>query len=136
MELQKYSYDIINSLYDKTVNTIKRIQGNKKYISIQSDECDTMYFYSYDESIGDNILVEGEICGLRVFNNNIQFLGTIRNYIDKFDDDDFERASENFDKEELIDDFELCWQNIRDDMYNLLIPTLFSIAEVIEEYEN
>lgn len=127
---------MIDDLYNKTVDTIKRIQGKKKYISTQSDECDSMYFYLYDESIGNNIFVEGEIRGLRVLDGEIQLIGTTRDeYIDKFDEDDFERACENYDKEEHVYDCEMCWQNLRfGDI--LFAQTLFYIAEVIEEYEN
>ena len=55
---------------------------------------------------------------------------------DKFDDDDFERASENYDNAKHLDDYELCWQDVQYSETTLLIQTLFSIAEVIEEYEN
>lgn len=136
MNLQEYSYNIVNNLYRKTVDTVNRIQGKKKYISIQSDNCDKMYFYSYDPLFGDNAVIEGVVRRIRIYQDNLQFLGTTRDYIDKFDDDDFERASENYDNAKHLDDYELCWQDVQYSETTLLVQTLFSIAEVIEEYEN
>lgn len=136
MILQEYSYSVVKNLYKYTVDAVKRIQGKKKYISTQSDDCDNMYFYSYDPLSGDNAVIEGVIRGVRIYQGYLQFLGTTRDYIDKFDDDDFERASENYDNANHIDDYESCWQDIQYSETTLLIQTLFSIAEVIEEYEN
>jgi len=139
--LRQQSYNAIAEIYKKTLAAIKRIQGDKPYIETQKnmiDGYDRMYFIAYEN--GTQNVVEGVIFGVRAVGDEIQILGATTNdafRIDApyFDKEDFQYATENYGNNEFLDDWERCWQTIKESETIHLIPTLFSIAEVIEEYD-
>ena len=141
-DLRQQSYNAIDNIYKKTLATIKRIQGDKPYIETQgsmTDGYDRMYFIAYE--IGTQNVAEGVILGVRAVGDEIQILGATTNDAFRigtpyFGEEDFQYATENYNNRYFIDDWEWCWQTIKGSEIIHLIPTLFSIAEVIEEYED
>lgn len=128
----------LEPMYQQVLSFVKEKQGEKDYIDTQRKDCDKMYFYAYaeDYTISPE-MYEGLIVGIRVNNDMVEILGTT-NYINtrlRFEDKDFKEASNNYNKNYLFtDDWELCWQPIRGNDIIHFIPTLFSIAESIEQY--
>jgi len=140
VDLRQQSYNAIDAVYNQTLAAIKRIQGDKPYIETQDNSCDRMYFIAYEEMDNSNV-VEGIILGVRAVGDEIQILGSTTNDAFRigapyFDEEDFQYATENYENDKFIDDWEWCWQTIKGSIIIHLIPTLFSIAEVIEEYDN
>ena len=140
--LRQQSYNAINAVYNQTLASIKRIQGDKPYIETQgglSYGYDRMYFIAYEGEYNTNA-VEGVILGVRAVGDEIQILGSTTNDAFRigapyFDEEDFQYATENYENNKCLDDWEWCWQTIKGSEIIHLIPTLFSIAEVIEEYD-
>lgn len=141
-DLRQQSYNAIDEIYNKTLDAIKRIQGDKSYIETQgsmSDGYDRMYYIAYEDTNCQNV-VEGIILGVRAVGDEIQILGSTTNDAFRigapyFDEEDFKYATENYEHNMHLDDWEWCWQTIKGSENIHLIPTLFSIAEVIEEYD-
>lgn len=141
-DLRQQSYNAIDEIYNKTLAAIKRIQGDKPYIETQgsmTDGYDRMYFIAYEDTNCQNV-VEGIILGVRAVGDEIQILGSTTNNafrigVPYFDEEDFQYATENYENNKCLDDWEWCWQTINGSAIIHLIPTLFSIAEVIEEYD-
>lgn len=139
-DLRQQSYNTIDAVYNQTLAVIKRIQGEKPYIETQNNTCDRMYFIAY-EQLGDSYVSEGVILGVRAIDDDIQILGATTHESFRigepyFDEEDFQEAIENYNNNRFIEDWEWCWQPIKGNPQIHLIPTLFSIAEVIEEYDN
>lgn len=140
-DLRQQSYNAIDEIYNKTLAAIKRIQGDKPYIETQesmTNGYDRMYFIAYED--GTQNVVEGVILGVRAVGDEIQILGSTTNDAFRigapyFDEEDFQYATENYESNKCLDDWEWCWQTIKGSEIIHLIPTLFSIAEVIEEYD-
>ena len=140
-DLRQQSYKAIDAVYNQTLAAIKHIQGDKPYIETQgsmADGYDRMYFIAYED--GTQNVVEGVILGVRAIGDEIQILGATTNDAFRigapyFDKEDFQYATENYENNKFIDDWEWCWQTIKGSEIIHLIPTLFSIAEVIEEYD-
>lgn len=141
-DLRQQSYNAIDAVYNQTLAAIKRIQGDKPYIETQgnmADGYDRMYFITYEDTNCQNV-AEGIILGVRAVGNEIQILGSTTNDafrigVPYFDEEDFKFATENYEHNMHLDDWEWCWQTIKGSAIIHLIPTLFSIAEVIEEYD-
>ena len=137
-DLRQQSYNAIDEIYNKTLAAIKRIQGDKPYIETQADCNDRMYFIAYEDTNCQNV-VEGVILGVRAVGDEIQILGSTTNdafmNVPYFDEEDFQYATESYENNKCLDDWEWCWQTIKGSVIIHLIPTLFSIAEVIEEYD-
>ena len=141
-DLRQQSYNAIDTVYNQTLAAIKRIQGDKPYIETQGnmvDGYDRMYFIAYEDTNCQNV-VEGVILGVRAVGDDIQILGSITNDafrigVPYFDEKDFQYATENYEDNKWVDDWDLCWQTIKGSEIIHLIPTLFSIAEAIEEYD-
>lgn len=140
-DLRQQSYNAIDAVYNQTLAAIKHIQGDKPYIETQgsmADGYDRMYFIAYED--GTQNVVEGVILGVRAVGDEIQILGATTNDAFRigapyFDNEDFQYATENYENNKFLDDWEWCWQTIKGSEIIHLIPTLFSIAEVIEEYD-
>jgi hypothetical protein len=138
-DLRQQSYNAIDAVYNQTLDAIKRIQGDKPYVETQADGNDRMYFIAYEDTNCQNV-VEGIILGVRAVGDEIQILGSTTNNafrigVPYFDEEDFQYATENYENNKCLDDWEWCWQTIKGSVIIHLIPTLFSIAEVIEEYD-
>ena len=138
-DLRQQSYNAIDGIYNQTLAAIKRIKGDKPYIETQADGNDRMYFIAYEETDCQNV-VEGIILGVRAVGDEIQILGSTTNDafrigVPYFDEEDFQYATENYESNKSLDDWEWCWQTIKGSAIIHLIPTLFSIAEVIDEYD-
>lgn len=141
-DLRQQSYNAIDVVYNQTLAAIKRIQGDKPYIETQGgmfDGYDRMYFIAYEEEYNSNV-VEGIILGVRAVGDEIQILGATTNDAFRigapyFEEADFQYAAKNYESNKWLDDWERCWQTIKGSAIIQLIPTLFSIAEVIEEYD-
>lgn len=138
-DLRQQSHNAIDAVYKQTLDAIKRIQGEKPYIETQgsmTDGYDIMYFYGYTDLMNYQT-AEGQIVGVRAVEDRIEILGYLSTpfYKVTFDESSFKNASDNYDNDEETDDWGLCWQPIRGNEIILLVPTLFSIAEVIEEYD-
>lgn len=143
-DLRQQSYKAIDEIYNQTLAAIKRIQGDKPYIETQKSMyygygVDGMYFIAYEDTNCQNV-VEGIILGVRAFGDEIQILGSTANDafrfgVPYFDEEDFKFATENYEHDMHLDDWDWCWQTIKGSAIIHLIPTLFSIAEVIEEYD-
>lgn len=136
-DLRQQSYNAIHKVYENVYAKVKELQGDKGYVDTQDKSCDTIYFYGYVDTISYT-LVEGVVCGVRATENGVEILGhTKQNVWDyKLYEDDFKEAAKNYDNDDCIDDWEWCWQPIIGNETILYIPTLFAIAEVIEEYED
>ena len=137
-EIREQSYNAIHAIYKKVLAKIKQLQGNKGYIDTQDNPIypkDTMYFYGYTDLMNYQT-AEGQIVGVRAVEDRIEILGYQASpfYKITFDESSFKKASDNYDNDEETDDWESCWQPIDGNEFILLVPTLFSIAEVIEEY--
>ena len=130
-DIRQLSYDMIDELYNEVLNKVQQIQDDKGYISTQNPNCDKMYFYGYEDTSGYNML-EGIIGGVRAYGKDLQILGSVQPI--SFDEEDFEYASTSYEDNFETEDWEYCWQSIKRNDFINLIPTLFSIAEVIEEY--
>lgn len=141
-DLRQHSYNAIDEIYNKTLAAIKRIQGDDPYIETQgsmADGYDRMYFIAYKGKYNSNV-VEGVILGVRAVGDEIQILGATTNDAFRigalrFDEVDFKFATENYEQNMHLDNWEWCWQTVKGSEIIHLIPTLFSIAEVIEEYD-
>jgi hypothetical protein len=138
-DLRQQSYNAIDAVYNQTLDAIKRIQGDKPYVETQADDNDRMYFIAYEDTNCQNV-VEGIILGVRAVGDEIQILGSTTNNafrigVPYFDEEEFQYATENYENNKCLDDWEWCWQTIKGSAIIHLIPTLFSIAEVIEEYD-
>lgn len=138
-DLRQQSYNALHKIYEQTLAAIKRIQGDKPYIETQADDNDRMYFIAYEDTNCQNV-VEGIILGVRAVGDEIQILGSTTNDAFRigapyFDEEDFQYATESYENNKCLDDWEWCWQTIKGSEIIHLIPTLFSIAEVIEEYD-
>ena len=138
-DLRQQSYNAIDAVYNQTLDAIKRIQGDNPYVETQADGNDRMYFIAYEDTNCQNV-VEGIILGVRAVGDEIQILGSTTNNafrigVPYFDEEDFQYATENYENNKCLDDWEWCWQTIKGSEIIHLIPTLFSIAEVIEEYD-
>lgn len=135
MEIREQSYNAIDELYTSVLEKIKQIQGDKGYIDTQNDKYDTIYFYGYEDIMNYQV-IEGIIVGIRAVEDRIEILGYNASPYCKitFNEDSFKKASLNHDND-FDDDWASCWQPISGNEIILFIPTLFMIAEVIEEYD-
>lgn len=109
----------LNPLYDEVVAYVAEKQGDKGYIDCQpSLNGDIIYGIIYDEFSGAGI--EKYVYGVRVNENDLEVLlvGITRTYLETYADEDFNNG---------------IWESVRwSDVY--YVPTLFNIAENIEEY--
>jgi len=115
----------LDRLYKKVIEFVKANQGEKGYIDCQpfmDEPGDIIYGIIYDDDLGAGI--EKYIYGVRVKEGDLECLleDITRTYRVKYTDEDFvSEESENH------------WMSVRwSDVY--YIPTLFNIAEAIEEY--
>lgn len=110
----------LNPLYEEVRDFIKANQGEKGYIDCQpSLGWDIIYGLIYDDFCGSG--VEKYIYGVRVKNDDVEVLlnDIMRTYREDYGEEDFKDEDK--------------WQSLRwGDVY--YIPTLFNIAESIEEY--
>lgn len=137
-EIREQSYNALDELYNKVLAKIKNLQGNKGYIDTQNDPInpkDSMYFYGYTDLMNYQV-AEGRIVGVRAVENRVEILGyTCGTYTIYFNEDSFREASQNYDNGVDTDEWDSCWQPIKGNEIIILAQTLFSIAEVIEEYD-
>jgi hypothetical protein len=112
----------LDSLYDEVVAYVKEHQGEKGYIDCQpSLNEDIIYGIVYDDFVGSGL--EKYVYAVRVVDNDLECLleditGTWRTV---YTDEDYKNEEDK-------------WYSVRwSDVY--YVPTLFNIAECIEEYE-
>lgn len=114
-----FSIPDLTPLYNEVVEYVKKHQGEKGYIDCQpSLNCDIIYGIIYDEFSGAGI--EKYVYGVRVNENDLEVLlvDITRTYLETYADEDFNNGT---------------WESVRwSDVY--YVPTLFNIAENIEEY--
>lgn len=115
----------LDTMYEDVVAFVKANQGEKGYIDTQSDENDTIYGfeYNYEYQQGEERVVHGvrvdEDGDLQVVLEPI-----MRTYKVTYDDDAFRGVAEEGNAQ---------WESVKwSDVY--YVPTLFNIAENIEEY--
>lgn len=134
-------------LHYSVMDYIEQHQKEKGYINTQNGDNDTMYFYAYNdyEVGGENALVEGRICAIRVKGGDIQILGTIHNNL-VFTENDIENATKLTDNINnangevnsyltISGEWETYWQDIYGGDTMIYAQTLMSIAESIEQYQ-
>ena len=134
MSKKKYVRDYIpnlDTLYNKVVEFVKEHQGEKGYIDTQDDGADTIYTFVYEDfsSQGEERIVYG----VRVETGEdgaedlqICFEPFMHTYKVIYDDNTFRGLNEDPDANAV-------WYSVRwSDVY--YVPTIFSIAEAIEEY--
>lgn len=121
-----YNIPNLDPLYDEVVAYVKEHQGEKGYIDTQSDENDTIYCFVYQDFSGQG--EERIVYGVRVEDDDLQicYEPFMRTYRVVYDDDVFQGRCED-------PDANAEWESVRwSDVY--YVPTIFSIAECIEEY--
>lgn len=113
----------LDKLFNKVVEFVKLNQGEKGYIDCQpSHKSDIIYSVMYEDFSGCG--VEQYVYGVRVKDGDLEVLlePIMRTYLTVYQDEDF-----------TSEDAEEKWYSVRwSDVY--YIPTLFNIAECIEEY--
>jgi len=110
----------LDIMYDDVCKFVKEHQGEKGYIDTQSDESDTIYCIVYSDfsSQGEENIVYGVRWNDEYNDLEICFEPFTRTYKVVYDDAAFKNAE---------------WYSVRcSDVY--YIPTIFDIAECIEEY--
>ena len=113
----------LDELFEKTKAYVKEHQGEKGYIDCQYDNLDTIYTVVYDGEYG--YATENRVYGVR-YNKETDDLElcyepVMATYKVVYADEDFKNAE---------------WCSVRFDDCIYFIPTIFSIAESIEEYVN
>ena len=115
-----FSIPDLTPLYNEVVEYVKKHQGDKGYIDCQpSLNGDIIYGLIYDDFCGSGL--EKYVYGVRVVDDDVEIIleDIMRTYLEKYTDEDFKESDK--------------WQSLRwGDVY--YIPTLFNIAENIEEY--
>lgn len=117
----------LDALFNEVVAYVKEHQGEKGYIDCQpypkdsASMGDTIYGIIYDDFY--EAVVEKYVYAVRVVNDDLEvLLENITRYYTVYEPEDF--------TDELNEDK---WHSVRwSDVY--YVPTLFNIAEVIEEY--
>ena len=116
----------LNPLYDEVVAYVREHQGEKGYIDCQpSLNGDIIYCFVYDDFSAQG--EERMVYGVRVVDGDLEicFEQYMRTYQVVYDDATFKGENEEGNAE---------WMSVKwSDVY--YIPTLFNIAECIEEYE-
>lgn len=111
----------LRPLYEAVRDLVAFAQGEKGYIDTQDLSCDFLYAVEYSEERRQG--VETRIHGVRVRDGELEILthedvGSVHVV---YGDEDFS-------------DPEAEWERVRDSDIVYFIPTLFNIAEDIEEY--
>ena len=119
----------LNPLYEEVVAYVKEHQGEKGYIDCQpyqEDSGDIIYTFIYNEESAWG--EERMVYGVRVEDNDLQicFEPYMRTYRTIYDDKTFKGEYE--DAEANAEWWSVKWSDV------YYIPTLFNIAECIEEY--
>ena len=119
----------LDPLYDEVVAFVKEHQGEKGYIDCQpymEEPGDIIYCFVFSDFSGQG--EERMVYGVRVENDDLQicFEPDMRTYRTIYDDDVFQGKCEDLDANAE-------WYSVKwSDVY--YVPTLFNIAECIEEY--
>ena len=113
----------LTPLFESVRDYVKANQGEKGYIDCQpSKKLDTIYGIMYEDFSG--VGVEHYVYAVRVVDDDLEVLlePFMRTYLVTYENEDF-TSEDNADK----------WYSVRwSDVY--YVPTLFNIAESIEEY--
>lgn len=111
----------LDIMYDDVCKFVKEHQGEKGYIDTQSDECDTIYCIAYSDfsSQGEENIVYGVRWNETEQDLEICYEPYMRTYRVVYDEDAFKDAE---------------WDSVKWSDAVYYIPTIFNIAESIEEY--
>lgn len=129
--MRKVTMPSLDPCYNSLLKYISKHQGSKGFINTSDETLDRMYAVVYGDSYDCNtsILYEEPIVAVRVkYEGCIELLCSNR-------PEDYSRAPEEYTDaviEELMNSYE--WDCLKGSDMVYYIPTLFSIAENIEEY--
>lgn len=118
--MSKFNLDF-TSLYEQVKEFIENNQGDKGYINVQNDDCDTIYAVVYTD---DYTMYDARVKGVRVAHDQIEIVYELDSLYTRivWSDDDFKNADEDE------------WEPIYWSETVHFIPTLVSIADAIEQY--
>lgn len=127
--MSKFSIPNLDNLYNEVVAWVKEHQGEKGYINTDyivenedgtEDILDTLYSFYYNDAADS--YEERIVYGVRVREDDLEVCSKpyMRTY------------HNNCSEDEYLDD--ISWYSVRWSDIVLYVPTLFSIAENIEEY--
>jgi len=108
----------LSPMYEKVCEFVKEHQGEKGFICTDDPECDTiwMIYYSYE----DWSVYEYEVKAVRIHEGNLQIL--------------FDSPSVNYTEESIMPVDQNEWYDVQYSEFVYFIPTIFNIAENIQEY--
>lgn len=120
----------LDEMYNDVVKFVQEHQGEKGYIDCQpyqEDAGDIIYCFEYNEVSGWG--EERMVYGVRVEDGDLQvcFEPYMRTYREVYDDATFNGENED-------EDANAEWHSVRWSDIVYYVPTLFNIAECIEEY--
>lgn len=116
--MAKINIPNFQDLYKEVRDYVRENQGEKGYIDTQNEDCDPIKAIVYDNIYTLN-LTEYYVKGIRVNGDDLEIIYDLPNVV--YDEDAF--------KSEDAEWMEICY-----DDYVYFVPTLFSIAESIEQY--
>jgi len=126
----------LDNLYDEVATYVKEHQGEKGYIDCQpykkeNGDCDTIYTFEFNElsGWGEERVVYGVRWNEEEKDLEICFEPYVRSFRTIYDEKTFKGEYEGEDKDANAEWYSVRWSDI---IY--YIPTIFSIAESIEEY--
>ena len=126
----------LDNLYDEVATYVKEHQGEKGYIDCQpykkeNGDCDTIYTFEFNElsGWGEERVVYGVRWNEEEKDLEICFEPYVRSFRTIYDEKTFKGEYEGEDKDANAEWYPVRWSDI---IY--FVPTIFSIAESIEEY--
>ena len=118
----------LTPMYKAVTAFVKEKQGEKEFIDTQNERYDTIWAYEYlNESLTE--VVEMEVKAVRVNpkSGNLEMLTDLGNV--RYSEEDIRETGTEPGSE--IDNY---WKDVRHGDQVLFIPTIFNIAENIQEY--
>lgn len=114
----------LDRMYDAVKAFVRKHQGKKGYIETQNADCDTIYTLVYSEDIFD--AMEMRVHGVRVnpANDELEII---------YDNDTHYPYRIKYGHEDFVSP-EAEWESVKDSDIVYFIPTIFDIAQFIEEY--
>ena len=123
--MSKLNIPDLMPFYNEVKDYIKNHQGSKGYIDTQNESCDFIYAVVYEDVCSRyDTMYEARVKAVRVAHDQIEIIYELDSPTCRivWSDDDFKNAKD--------DEWEcIYWSDVVH-----FIPTLFSIAEAIEEY--
>lgn len=116
--MNKISIPDLTPMYESVKSFVLEHQEPAGFLYTQNSECDTIWVMVYEDY--DFTYLEFEIKALRVKNNSLECI--------------YDRPYLDWSKEAIANAPDEEWHDVRWDDFIYFIPTIFNIAENIEEY--